>query len=156
MHWGGGGGGSSSQCACVVAPPPFDPFKPLEWAHARAHTPLFPPSPQSKPQPRLLKVHLASPSPLQLQSPQLEAMNQLVTLSFYSARFAPTTSCRKFRGVCPLRWAAGRRGWFSGRTFGGADVSRGSRTQCWSLFLDGDNERHAHTSCRAAVCKQLS
>lgn len=42
-----------------------------------------------------------------ITSPQLEAMNQLVTLSFCAARIAPAASRRKFRGVCPLRWAEG-------------------------------------------------
>lgn len=110
--WGveGWGWWVCTQCACVISPPPFDPFEPLEWAHAQTHThahalPYF--QWKVEPQPRLLKVHLASASPLQLHLPQLEAMNQLVTLSFYSCRITLTAAPRKFRGICPLRWAEG-------------------------------------------------
>lgn len=105
-----------------------------------------------------------------ITSPQLEAMNQLVTLLFYPGRITLTTSLRKFRGVCPLRWTEGhtcghkrRRGEFSGRALVAAaaattvsGVSRGPCIQCCSLFLDRDNGRRAHTSRRAAVWRQLS
>lgn len=77
---------------------------------------------KGEPQPRLLKVHLASVGPLQLHLPQLEAMNQLVTLSFYSCRITLTTAPRKFRGICPLRWAEGhthRRAWTTAGVFSG-------------------------------------
>lgn len=105
----GGGGGVCTQCACVVAPPPFDPFKPLEWAHAcaSAHTPpfSFPVGGQAAAPPPEGAPGICESTPI--TSPQLEAMNQLVTLLFYPGRITLTTSLRKFRGVCPLRWTEG-------------------------------------------------
>lgn len=166
--------GLHSVCVCYFLLLHLIPSSPLNGhTHKRTHAHALPYFQwKGEPQPRLLKVHLASASPLQLHLPQLEAMNQLVTLSFYSCRITLTASPRKFRGICPLRWAGGHTqarmdngrsvfwkvafGVGGGGGGGGQRVSGGSGVQRWSLFLDRDNGRHAHTSRRAAVWRQLS